>query len=49
MAGMLGKAVREWASERLAVGYNDLLDQAYDQADVKVAERIQRVRHGRLR
>jgi lysophospholipase L1-like esterase len=36
-AGMLGKAVA-WASERLAVGYNDLLDQAYDQADVKVAD-----------
>jgi lysophospholipase L1-like esterase len=34
--GYLGRAVA-WASERLAVGYNDLLAQAYDQADVKVA------------
>lgn len=35
--GMAGKAVA-WASERLAVGYNDLLDQAYSQADVRIAD-----------
>jgi lysophospholipase L1-like esterase len=34
--GLLGHAVA-WASERLAVGYNDLLERAYDQAGVKVA------------
>jgi lysophospholipase L1-like esterase len=34
--GMLGRAIA-WGSERLAVGYNDLLEQAYSQARVKVA------------
>jgi lysophospholipase L1-like esterase len=34
--GMLGRAVA-WGSERLAVGYNDLLEHAYSQAGVKVA------------
>jgi lysophospholipase L1-like esterase len=35
-AGVVGQAIA-WSSERLAVGYNDLLDQAYGQAGVKVA------------
>jgi hypothetical protein len=35
--GVVGHAIA-WASERLAVAYNDLLDQAYDQAHVKVAD-----------
>jgi lysophospholipase L1-like esterase len=35
--GVLGHAVA-WASERLAAGYNDLLEQAYDEAGVRVAD-----------